>query len=125
MLANGRLVCQALFFGSKGPERECRYAKRMRMRNYLTPFLWFEDRLSSLPTTHLVVFSVGCLAALGSVIVQALGLSDDFALLLADDGRDVPLALLGLFLLAAASLWLVSCLLATLGRRLLLRLRGL
>jgi len=94
------------------------------MRRYLTPFLWFEDRLSSLRTAHLVILSVGCLAALGCAVLRALGLLDDFALLLTEDGLEIPAVLLGLFLLAAASLWLLACLLATLYTRLILRRKG-
>ena len=95
------------------------------MRSYLTPLRWFEDRLASLPTAHLAILSAGCLAVLGAVLAGAIGLREDLALLMADDGREILLALPGLLLLAGASLWLFSCLLAALYRRLLLRIKGI
>jgi hypothetical protein len=50
---------------------------------------------------------------------------DDLTFLLVDNDLKSTLVLLELVLLASGSLWLLACCVATLARRLILRLRGL
>jgi hypothetical protein len=65
------------------------------------------------------------MAGLGGIAAGLLGLLEDLAFLLAENDFRIVLIALGFVLVAGAALWVLSCCLGALSRRLLLYLRGL
>ncbi len=95
------------------------------MRRYLTTLLWYEDRLSSVRSCWLVLLSLASTTGLFLLVVGLFDFLDELAFLVGEnDFRTVLISFL--FVLAtSAALWVLSCCLGALSRRVLLRLRGL
>jgi hypothetical protein len=90
------------------------------VRKYLTTYLWYEDRLCSLSTTHLLLLSFLCLGVLSFLGYRGVQFMEDLAFLLSEADAGTFFALLGLLLLASVALWLLALASATLGRRVIL-----
>jgi len=97
----------------------------MAPRKYLTTVIWFKDKLCSLPSVYLVLFCLACLLGLGALALLMFQFLDDLAFLIMDGDLTLAGIFFGLLLLTSIALWLLSCLLAALGRRLILYFRGL
>ena len=98
---------------------------RPGVRNYFTTWLWYQDRLCCLSLRCLLI-----LTALSGTVLAVLGIGtrrflDDLTFLFVDS--DVTSAAVSgeLVLLASAALWLLSCCLIALTRRVVLHRRGL
>lgn len=95
------------------------------MREHLTTWLWYRDRLCCLSSKWLVALCLACLGGLAALAIGLYRFLDDLAFLLPDNDLASALVLLELLFLASGSLWLLGCCLAALARRVVLRLRGL
>ena len=95
------------------------------MRRYLTTWIWYEDRLESLPSRYLAGLSVVCLTGLGTLTWAMLQFLDDLTFLLSDYDARIIFVLVQILLTSSAALWVLSCCLGALARRLVLRRRGL
>jgi hypothetical protein len=90
------------------------------VRRYLTTYLWYEDRLCSLSTAHLLLLSFLCLGVLSLLGHRWVQFMEDLAFLLSESDAATFFALLGLLLLTSVALWLLALASATLGQRLIL-----
>jgi hypothetical protein len=95
------------------------------VRQYLTTWLWYRDRLCCLPSVWLVGFAFICTAVLAALAPGLHQFLDDLAILLAENDLRAALVVLGLVLLVSGSTWLLACCLAALAWRLVLQFRGL
>ena len=95
------------------------------MRTHITTLVWYADRLSSLSSPWLVVVSFLSLGGLGAAGMGIFEFLDDLTFLVSDTDLITIGVLLGLLLFASAAIWLLSCTLGALGRRLILYVRGL
>jgi hypothetical protein len=64
-------------------------------------------------------------AGLGTLVAALRAFLEDLVFLLPENDFKTAAILLGFLVLTSKALWLLSCCLGALGRRLLLRLRGL
>lgn len=94
------------------------------VRNHLTKLLWFEDRLSSLGLGWLSALTVLGAGVLVGIAAGLLGFLEDLAFLIAENDFRIILIALGFVLIAGTALWVLSCCLGALSRRLLFYLRG-
>jgi hypothetical protein len=95
------------------------------VREYLTTWLWYRDRLCCLSSTWLLSLCVICAAGLAGVAAGLHQFLDDLTVLLPDNDLLTTLVLVELLLSGSGILWLLGCCLATLARRFILYLRGL
>ena len=95
------------------------------MRTYLTTWLWYEDRICCLPAVCLFMLSILSASFLAVLVLGTRPFLDDLTFLFEDNDVTMAVVLAELVLLASAALWLLSCCLAALTRRLLLYIRGL
>jgi hypothetical protein len=95
------------------------------VRTYLTTWLWYEDRLCCLPAVCLFALTILSASFLTVLGLGARPFLDDLTFLFVDNDLTTAVVLAELVLLASAGLWLLSCCLAALARRLLLYIRGL
>lgn len=95
------------------------------VRNYLTTFIWYQDRLCSLSSAWLIVLSLGCVIELGGLAFALYQFLDDLAFLLFEADLRIVGIFFGLLLVISIGLWVLSCCLGALGRRAVLYLRGL
>ena len=93
------------------------------MRNYLTPWLWYEDRLCSLPSVVLVFLCSLCFAGLGLLGFVGFEFFDDLAYLMAENDLRSAIIVSELVVASASALWVISCCLVELGNRLIRRFR--
>jgi len=98
---------------------------RPAVRNYFTTWLWYQDRLCCLSMACLLSLTALSTTILAVLAVGTRHFLDDLTFLFVDN--DVTAAAVSgeLVLLASAAVWLLSCCLGTLTRRLVLHLRGL
>ncbi len=95
------------------------------MRKHFTTWHWYQDRLCCLSCTWLLSLTVLLIGFLLVVVTGTRQFLDDLAFLFGEnDLRDVALVG-GLLVVTSAGLWLLACCLWSLGRRLVLHLRGL
>ncbi len=94
------------------------------VRSHLTKLLWFEDRLSSLGLGWLVGLTLLGAGTLAGIAAGLLGFLEDLAFLLSENDFRIVLIALGFVLMAGTALWVLSCCLGALSRRLILYLRG-
>jgi hypothetical protein len=95
------------------------------VRNYLTTLIWYRDHLCSLSSAYLWMISLGSMAGLAGLAAGAIQFQDDLVFLLFDGDLTTVSVVFGLLLLISIALWLLSCCLAALGRRVILYFRGL
>ena len=95
------------------------------MRKHLTTWVWYEDRLCSLPSSCLLFLSFVCLVGLSALAFGLLGFWEDMAVLLGETDLRSDVIFLESLLMASAALWVLSCCLMALCRRFILARRGL
>ena len=95
------------------------------MRKYLTTWLWYEDHLCSLSSSWLSALLFVSLAGVATLTLGLVQFWDDLAILIGENDARSVLILAESLILASAALWVSSCCLVALGRRLLLERRGL
>lgn len=95
------------------------------MRTYLTKLIWFEDRLSSIGSGWLAALTLLCVTSLAALIGGLIGFLEDLAYLATENDFGMALISLGFVLMTGAALWVLSCCVGALSRRLLLYFRGL
>jgi hypothetical protein len=94
------------------------------VRKYLTTWLWYQDRLTCLSVAWLSALTAFSAAFLAGLAVGTRHFLDDVTFLFVDNDMTM-LAVSGeLVLLASAAVWLLSCCLGALTRRLVLHVRG-
>ncbi len=98
---------------------------KLAVRNYLTKLVWYQDRLCSLSSAWLVTIALGSVVGLAALAIGADQFMDDLTFLLGEHDARTASILFGFLLLGSIGLWVLSCCLGALGRRIMLYFKGL
>jgi hypothetical protein len=95
------------------------------VRRHLTTWVWYEDRLSSLPSA--VILGIACFSFAGLTLLGFVGIEflDDLAYLVGENDVRSLIIVADLCVASGAAIWVLSCCLGALAHRVMLRLRGL